>query len=1335
MFRHVLKTLALLACLCLASPPARAAYKFNGTTDALQLLSVPNLGDFTIACRFSITPGSVPAPGAAGRTLLASDGGSNNPARDAAVFMPDVGAGVRGASGFAKVDNAGGSTPVAAPPSEGTSHTLAIRRTGSVVTWWLDGVRIATVTAGGGAFTLAAPTIGGWPTGTGPVAPFDGLIDRYSVWSRAWTAAEIAAFRADPDVAKFADKSGLVYDLPLDADTVERHSGAAVTVVGSPKPFAGALPAVAAAPTPPPPVARIRAGWPKISPDRGLITFLVESSSDSADAPIASVESAALVVDGTTVPLVNPIYSGSSYDNVVSFPLNHAPRVRIVDGADAGCTLAGKGWAAWDEFGKYSAVFFGAKVHRTATAADAATYAFAGLTPGTYTLSIVPASNADGNTTDAAYSCDDGVLAAQVLHHDQTAPNVPQEDRLDLGHHWHDLGTVRVSGTTLAVTLTNAAGKGTLNADAVRLELLQAPAIPADAKSITLNAPDGWASVTSGDVAGATGLAVPVATVDEWFPHDPNAPHTLRIGRNHNGPIYWTGARLRANLLRATWGPSWIGGNPVRDTNGVITGLGTATGLAWEFIGGDGVSDYVSGRGINLLRAGDWKVRYRGTAKTPAPTFVDTLNRGLFTVTQVGPVATDAASGKSVCTLRVTLADHFPIAPVLVQLRFPGIPSVADIPDPASIDLFDPDTPADWDRLVHPLVYNREHGTGFESIRWLDAMAINAPGVVAFADFAGPDRLGFMGADHAITATVAAIEPVDTSAADLDRARALFPNKGGLSIIKVTTTAPHGFLTDHVVAFHLDRNNPVDVTGQVTYTDRGVGTIEVLSPTVFLATCWTDGSPATNPNAPAPITLAAPFDFGTGTVTSTFGDAALAPATVVRLCNELDVVPWLQVPYGMSDQGIDDYADAVLAVLDPGHKVRLEYTNEPWNFGFSQFGWLQIHAGRAGGGGTVMGEYARRAINAHARFRARWAAAGRDPVDVIRVMGSQAADSSKTAQILDRCRVDQATFEELAIGTYINNRPQYIEAYAGDVSAAFDRLDPAAVISLQGVNQRYTHWTAVIDPHREMLTKTYPEFSGVKLVSYEGAYQDICPGGSDNTRRVEKSLASTRHPFLLPCYLARLQLLESRGLTLYMHYIDSGSNYLSAGSAWVARPAYFMPDGKGDGSDGQFDNRTGYFAWDRAVSVQGQAEREYAAFALPKPVPNPTPKPVPTPTPQPTPNPPPTPSPTPPGTYSVVTASLGTVGVAQTVAVTLDKPAKAKVTLASKDGMFTTFTLTFDGSSPGPQVTYFIPTRPGTLAIAATNDAGMADPAPAEVEVVRHLGRGQARPKSATGAK
>jgi hypothetical protein len=101
----------------------------------------------------------------------------------------------------------------------------------------------------------------------------------------------------------------------------------------------------------------------------------------------------------------------------------------------------------------------------------------------------------------------------------------------------------------------------------------------------------------------------------------------------------------------------------------------------------------------------------------------------------------------------------------------------------------------------------------------------------------------------------------------------------------------------------------------------------------------------------------------------------------------------------------------------------------------------------------------------------------------------------------------------------------------------------------------------------------------------------------------------------------------------------------------------------------------------------------------------------------------------------VVTASLGTVGVAQTVTVTLDKPAKAKVTLSSPDGMFTAFTLDFDGTSAGPLVTHFIPVKPGTLTIAATNDAGMADPAPVEVEVVKHLSPGKGKAKTKAGAR
>ena len=276
-----------------------------------------------------------------------------------------------------------------------------------------------------------------------------GLVGGFSLWTRAWTDAECAAFESGTDAADFADRSGLVYDLPLDADAVEAHSGATVTIAGSPAPYTGTIPPLADPPSTAPGLA---AGWPKISPCRQLVGFLM--ADDGSVAAVSSVPGTpTLTLDGTTViDLAGPLYAASDGGNFVAFPVDPAPVSFTLDDPDA--TLTGSGWASWAGTPN---VLLGGSLRYSETPTDTALYSFSGLTPGDYRISVNALTAS--STTDAQYSCDDGTLAAQVLHDDPTAPTANRYDFARDGIAYCRLGKVTVSGTTLDVTVSNAAGR------------------------------------------------------------------------------------------------------------------------------------------------------------------------------------------------------------------------------------------------------------------------------------------------------------------------------------------------------------------------------------------------------------------------------------------------------------------------------------------------------------------------------------------------------------------------------------------------------------------------------------------------------------------------------------------------------------------------------------------------------------------------------------------------------------------------------------------------------------------------------------------------------------
>jgi len=58
----------------------------------------------------------------------------------------------------------------------------------------------------------------------------------------------------------------------------------------------------------------------------------------------------------------------------------------------------------------------------------------------------------------------------------------------------------------------------------------------------------------------------------------------------------------------------------------------------------------------------------------------------------------------------------------------------------------------------------------------------------------------------------------------------------------------------------------------------------------------------------------------------------------IQLCNELDRDAWINVPLKASDNYVRELAKLFKANLEPGRKLYLEYSNEIWNWSFTQFG-------------------------------------------------------------------------------------------------------------------------------------------------------------------------------------------------------------------------------------------------------------------------------------------------------------------------------------------------------------------------------------------------------------
>lgn len=136
---------------------------------------------------------------------------------------------------------------------------------------------------------------------------------------------------------------------------------------------------------------------------------------------------------------------------------------QIVDDGDAGFSTVGS-WvpfsgSGYQSDGRYAAAGGGSSV---------ATWSFPLPGPGTYRVSVNWVEHPN-RATNAPYSVNGGPA---TLVNQQVAPN----DFIEAGTAWEDLGNFVVAGTTLNVTLSNAAN-GYVIADAVRIERIASPEI------------------------------------------------------------------------------------------------------------------------------------------------------------------------------------------------------------------------------------------------------------------------------------------------------------------------------------------------------------------------------------------------------------------------------------------------------------------------------------------------------------------------------------------------------------------------------------------------------------------------------------------------------------------------------------------------------------------------------------------------------------------------------------------------------------------------------------------------------------------------------------------
>jgi hypothetical protein len=951
----------------------------------------------------------------------------------------------------------------------------------------------------------------------------------------------------------------------------------------------------------------------KISPSGNVLVLETDSAVTGVNPGIA------LLCNGITTSMANPVYQGEY--PWCWFPLSEQ-KFAIVDDSDAAFTATGPGWSSMPVADTGQGVARFEAIHVTAGASDTATYHFSGLIPGTYRISaILGQLYGPDRTTHASYTVRDGSNVLATVAIDQT-----KEPSFDwaAGYRFMDLcgpaQPVTITGTTLTVTVANAAGSGLLVTDAIAVDYLCGRAAPLGA-SITLSAPAGAIQTAAGPTAAVANLPVTLATDADWMPFDRTAKHTMQVGYNKNRPGAGEVSLFYANRARErdAWQPA--GGNDqiTVDAHGELTAV---TGHAISALTGYAFTGDEPWQLPMVKLPLTFTVAFKSAGSdTPDVTLAD-AGAGFG----IGPryLSFDAGSGQWILTQTVSPSTyaplHFRLLSHTIALRTGSVIT--------NVAWYEDTLPSTWSKYTHPIPFERLSGHGFATVRFLDSYQSNNSNIVEFADFPDPANVSVAISNTARSIAAQSIAPVDTSAADSDNALKWFGNSKYNGVVKVTTAQPHGFQLGQFISVTCSPDSyPASMAGYNLHFS-GYRLAVPLTATTFLMVCQTDDNGGQYPGT-APLTLAAPqtptMNLGLYTLGGVpFGDC-------VRLCKETGVGGWFNVPQSASDACVRAMAQALLAGTPAGMKHRIEYSNEPWNYVFVQnhyFQTMKVHNDwmRAQGQTTAdpaneLQWYTLRAGQVHQIFKDVFTAAGRGD-DIVRVMGSQGGNPGVTAEIAAYAHRAKIAFDELAIGTY-----QGLGSWAVDATPAFDRLDVDGVIDVLACVALRGGWPGIFVWHRENLDRdTGGDFAAVKIVSYEGGWDDFSGNGS--TRQVQRAHALLRHRRMRPLELAQLQHWESCGCTLHVKYSLDLTSAAQGTNGWIDFPRFDGPVGTGDGSDGQYDNRNP-FDLTKIVSTTGKARREWAEMVAGiAPAPNlSAPAPAPTPTPDaPAPAPAPAPS-------------------------------------------------------------------------------------------------------------
>lgn len=275
------------------------------------------------------------------------------------------------------------------------------------------------------------------------------------------------------------------------------------------------------------------------------------------------------------------------------------------------------------------------------------------------------------------------------------------------------------------------------------------------------------------------------------------------------------------------------------------------------------------------------------------------------------------------------------------------------------------------------------------------------------------------------------------------------------------------------------------------------------------------------------------------------GSPGMPVEKMVELANLTGTNPWFNMPINASDDYVTHFAEYVRDNLRADLKVRVELSNEVWNFVFPQSRYAEAKAIAAWGPGSNWMEwYGMRAAQVGQIWNSVFgepATGSGDPGRVIVVYNTQFGWRGLEAHGLETGKWRDAAGERIRAADYFD---EY--AITGYIGGTMDQEAQVAAVMNSWRDADGGYARAIAALRKRLTTELAPGYAyhsgkarqyGLNLTTYESGYAETTPNSQHLNQRYTDFLVNVqRRPEMRDIYTANLDAFRKAGGTLFMSF-------------------------------------------------------------------------------------------------------------------------------------------------------------------------------------------------------